>query len=298
MKNDTIFTRRNFLGLSALGTGSWFFCAHREKHNTFLGKSEGEIIDCHLHSPSSEGEKWQWYKVTHTFDEFVLYLEKTGVNKGIINCQRSYNALPSEFIAGNREVAHFVNRYKGKFIGACVVNPLFVQEALRELEYCRKELGFIWVGELCNYMIPFDYKAKEFELLVEQVQKLRMILALHTEGEEMDYIASKFPDATIVFAHFGDDHEYNNIFKRIDLVASNPNYYLDTSGYGHDRMGILEYAVNTIGPDRILFGSDFSINDPSTVLARIKNAYISDEEKQKILSGNLRKLLARFGVET
>jgi len=53
--------------------------------------------------------------------------------------------------------------------------------------------------------------------------------------------------------------------------------------------------VKTIGPDRILFGSDFSINDPSTVLARINNALISEEEKQKILSLNLKALLSRFG---
>ncbi len=114
-----------------------------------------------------------------------------------------------------------MNRNKGKFLGACVVNPLFLEEALREIEYCQKELGFVWVGELCNYMIPFDYKAKEFEELMNHVTKLKMIIALHTEGEEMDYISMKFPEATIVFAHFGDDHEYQDIFRRIQIVASN-----------------------------------------------------------------------------
>jgi predicted TIM-barrel fold metal-dependent hydrolase len=49
----------------------------------------------------------------------------------------------------------------------------------------------------------------------------------------------------------------------------------------HDRFGILEYAVKTIGPDRILFGSDFSINDPSTVLARINNALISEDDSKR-----------------
>ena len=203
---------------------------------------------------------------------------------------------PAEFIAGNREVARYVEKYKGRFLGACVVNPLFIDEALREIEDCRKQLGFRWVGELCNYAVPFQYTIKEFELLVHQVVKMNMVLDVHTELEEMEYIIQKFPKATIVFPHFGDSHEFEHIFKRIDLVGRNPNCYLDTSGYGHDRMGMLEYAVNSIGPDRVLFGSDFSINDPGCVIARVQNSFITEEQKRKILSGNLTNLLNKVGV--
>jgi len=133
-------------------------------------------------------------------------------------------------------------------------------------------------------------------MLVEQVVKFNMVIALHTEQGEMEYISQKFPQATIAFAHFGDDHEYADIFKRIDMVAKNPNFYLDTSGYGHDRVGVLEYAVKSIGPDRVLFGSDFTINDPSTVIARIKNSFLSNEQKQKIFSGNLEALLKKVQI--
>lgn len=267
-----------------------------DRKNKNREKESGMIFDCHLHSPAEAGEKWQWYKVTNTFEDFVRYLDSAGISKGIINSQRSYGAKPEEFVAGNREVARFVEKYRGRFLGACVVNPLYIDEALKELEYCRNQLGFVWAGELCNYMVPYQYQVKEFQALVDQVIKLKMILALHTEHGEMEYIAGKFPEATIAFAHFGDDHEYEDIFKRIDIVAANPNYYLDTSGYGHDRVGVLEYAVKTIGPDRILFGSDFSINDPSTVLARIQNAFLTAGQKQKILSGNLVNLLEKFGI--
>jgi predicted TIM-barrel fold metal-dependent hydrolase len=252
------------------------------------------VFDAHLHCPSESGNVWQWHPVTRTFEEFVGYLDRTGVQRGIINSVRCQEAkTPAEFIAGNREVARYVEKYKGRFLGACVVNPLFIDESLREIEDCRKQLGFVWVGELCNYMAPFEYTIREFELLVEQVVKLNMVLDVHTELEEMEYIIGKFPQATIVFPHFGDSHEYQHIFKRIDAVAKHPNCYLDTSGSGHDRVGMLEYAVKTIGADRVLFGSDFSINCPATVLARIENAFLSEEEKGKILSGNLETLLKR-----
>src|SRR5450756_1191734 len=109
----------------------------------------------------------------------------------------------------------------------------------------------------------------------------------------MEYIIHKFPQSTIVFPHFGDSHERRNIFKRIDAIAAHENTYLDTSGYGHDRVGMLEYAIKTIGPDRVLFGSDFRINDPSTVIARIKNSFLTTDQKQRILSGNLIELLKK-----
>jgi predicted TIM-barrel fold metal-dependent hydrolase len=192
-------------------------------------------------------------------------------------------------------VARYVEKYKGRFVGACVVNPLYIDEALREMEECRKKLGFVWVGELCNYMKPsYQYTIREFELLVDQAVKLGMVLDVHTELDEMDYIIDKFPQATIVFPHFGDDHEYQDIFKCIESVARHKNCYLDTSGYGHDRVGMLEYAVKTIGEDRVLFGSDFSINDPSTVIARIEHSFLTEAQKQKILSDNLQSLLNKF----
>lgn len=252
------------------------------------------VFDAHLHCPSESGNVWQWYPVTKTFEEFVRYLDRTGVQRGIINSVRCQEAkTPAEFIAGNREVARYAEKYKGRFLGACVVNPLYIDESLREIEDCRKQLGFVWVGELCNYMAPFEYTIKEFQMLVEQVVKLNMVLDVHTELKEMEYIIQKFPQATIVFPHFGDGHEYEHIFKRIDAVAAHPNTYLDTSGYGHDRVGMLEYAVKTIGPDRVLFGSDFSINCPATVLARIQSALISEEQKRKIFSENLQALLKK-----
>lgn len=250
------------------------------------------IFDAHLHCPSEDGAVWQWYPVTRSFEEFVSYLNRAGVERGIINSVRCQLAKsPAEFIKGNREVARYVERYRGRFVGACVVNPLFIDEALREIEDCRKQLGFVWVGELCNYTVPYPYTIKEFELLVQQVRKLGMVLDVHTDLPEMEYIIQKYPDTTIVFPHFGPSA--NTIFKRLDLVAKNHHCYMDTSGAGHERVGMLEYSMKSIGPDRVLFGSDFTINDPSGVIARIENSFLTEEQKRKVLSQNLDALLKK-----
>ena len=251
-----------------------------------------KVFDAHLHCPSDAGEVWQWHPVTRTFEEFVGYLDRTGVQRGIINSVRCQMAKGvADFVEGNREVARRVEQYKGRFLGACVVNPLFIDEALREMEDCRKKYGMVWVGELCNYTVPYQYTIKEFEMLVEQAVKLNMVLDVHTNLREMEYIIEKFPQATIVFPHFGDQEV---IFRRIDLIAKHPNCYADIAGSGHERVGMLEHAVETIGVDRVLFGSDFSINDPGEVIARVENSFITEEQKQAVLSGNLERLLRRF----
>ena len=56
---------------------------------------------------------------------------------------------------------------------------------------------------------------------------------------------------------------------------------------------MLEYAVKTVGADGVLFGSDFSINCAATVRALINHAFISEEQKRKILAGNLEALLKK-----
>jgi predicted TIM-barrel fold metal-dependent hydrolase len=313
------FCKKSFLFLGALGglqgSSRGHFAGHehspvsssfgpdrqseepRPLEKTHRDFEDTHVFDAHLHCPSESGKVWQWHPVTRDFREFAQYLARCGVNRGIINSVRSQLAdTVEEFKLGNREVASYTERYQDRFLGACVVNPLFIDEALQEMEYCRRELGFVWVGELCNYTVPYEYTLKEFELLVEKAVELNMVLDVHTNLHEMEYIIEKFPQATIVFPHFGDDNEHAHIFKRIDLVARHENCYLDTSGYGHDRMGMLEYAVEAIGPDRVLFGSDFSINDPSTVIARIKNSFLTQEQKEKILAGNLQRLLKEVGA--
>ena len=107
--------------------------AHGAEKGMRLGPRQ--VFDAHLHCPSESGNVWQWHTVTKTFEEFVHYLDRTGVQRGIINSVRCQEAkTPAEFIAGNREVARYVEKYKGRFEGACVVNPQYIDEASYRLK--------------------------------------------------------------------------------------------------------------------------------------------------------------------
>ncbi len=73
-------------------------------------------------------------------------------------------------------------------------------------------------------------------------------------------------------------------------VAGLPNVWVDTSG-GWPESELVEYAVRQLGPDRIVFGSDYVGRDYAVQLGRVLGARISDEDKEKILWKNAARLL-------
>ena len=50
------------------------------------------IFDAHLHIPSDNGENFQWNLVTRNMPEFVAYLDKCGVRRGVISSSWSNKA--------------------------------------------------------------------------------------------------------------------------------------------------------------------------------------------------------------
>ena len=69
-----------------------------------------------------------------------------------------------------------------------------------------------------------------------------------------------------------------------------PNVYVDTSGSQPDA-GFVEFAVEQLGAERILYGSDAPIRDYASQLAKVTGARISDRERQRILGENAARLL-------
>ncbi len=252
------------------------------------------IFDAHLHIPSDNGTNFQWNLVTRDMPEFVAYLDRCGVQRGVISSSWSNIAqTPEDYRQGNREVAKYVEKFKGRFRGSCVITPFRAEEALREIEHCHKEYGFVWLGEFCNYMTRYKYESPEWSEVMKLAARLNLVIQIHATSNEMEYLAKGFPENTIVFPHLGGNRD--EILRRIGIVARHKNTHIDVSGSGIERVGILEKAVTEIGSDRVLYGSDFTINEPSAVIARVRNAFLSAADREKILFRNVERLLANAG---
>ena len=115
--------------------------------------------------------------------------------------------------------------------------------------------------------------------------KLKAIALIHPD-KRADYIvpiANKYPDTTFIMAHLGDEYWVEAVKN-----AKNRNVYVDTSGISSSFNQIVEYAVEQIGPERILFGTDTYA--AGFQRGRIEYALISERDKENILRNNALKL--------
>ena len=80
------------------------------------------------------------------------------------------------------------------------------------------------------------------------------------------------------------------VIESVKAAQECPNIYLETcTSYGDH--GTIEYFVDSLGDDRILYGSDVPLIDPRFGVGRIATANISTESKRKILGLNALKVL-------
>lgn len=288
----SFFHRRHFLGAGLVSLTN-FLLGHSLGREV-EAETRRRIFDAHLHIPSDNGENFQWHLITRNMKDFVDYLDRCGVRRGVISSSWSNKAqTPEDYRQGNREVVKYAEQYQGRFRGSCVITPFRIDEALREIEECHKQFGFVWLGEFCNYMTGYRYDTPQWAQVMELATDLNLVMQIHATTEEMKYLVENFPRTTIVFPHLGRSKE--DIFARIEIVAKHKNTYIDLSGSGIERVGILEKAVKEIGAPRVLYGSDFTINEPSGVIARVDNAFLTPEERELILFRNVEHLLSRSG---
>ena len=84
-----------------------------------------------------------------------------------------------------------------------------------------------------------------------------------SDGLELGRLAARHPDVSFILAHIGGGGDYAHTYAAvIDL----PNVYLDLSGSGVDR-GMLDGALDAVGPRRLLWGCDVTIE---TGLAKLR----------------------------
>lgn len=119
-------------------------------------------------------------------------------------------------------------------------------------------------------------------------------------------VAHSFPEIPIIVPHFGCGY-----FKELlHLCWSCPNVYIDTSGsnqwmkwmpYELTLEGLFRKSYETVGPDRIIFGTDSSWFPRGFSIRYLQDQYracswigLKKDEMQKIFGGNAAKFL---GIE-
>jgi predicted TIM-barrel fold metal-dependent hydrolase len=145
-----------------------------------------------------------------------------------------------------------------------------------------------------NFWSVEEHGDRLFAFLSER----NLLTLTHTgnAGNEPDRFipfANKYPGVRLILAHIG--HSETDVFDlQVEAVkkSTEGNVWADTSSSRSMLARVIEHAVDQLGAERILFGTDTPLYFAATQKSRIAYASISDEAKRMILYENAAQLLA------
>jgi hypothetical protein len=99
----------------------------------------------------------------------------------------------------------------------------------------------------------------------------------------IEELAVAFPGVKVVMGHMGHGNVVY-INASIDIAARNPNVYLETSGMPmHTK---ITEAVERIGSERVLYGSDAPFHHPAVEILRVRVSGLGETELDRVLRAN------------
>jgi predicted TIM-barrel fold metal-dependent hydrolase len=195
-------------------------------------------------------------------------------------------------------------RWPRKIIGFCNVNPLD-PAAPGEVERCLAA-GLRGVGELAWYVDdPGDDLVYFLTPLAELCQHFKVPLMLHMNDpvgapypgkatirlDSIYRLIQKFPAVTWILAHWGGGLPFYGLLKK-EAPEVFQKVYFDTAASPYlYRPEIYRLAAEMVGPERILFGSDYPLLPPRRYVKEMEEAGLPEEWREMIMGKNLAGLL-------
>jgi len=255
------------------------------------------IIDCHIHFASAGCE----YNETDVLQ--CLHLaDRNGIDRMIylFNLADSggYDPQPGHIRKSNDLGMELVTRYPDRFISYCYLHPAHDPEfSLAEIDRC------IVNGPMAGIKLWVAVNATDARLdpIMRRAAELRVPVLHHAWYKANGYaynestpkdianLARRHPDVPIVMAHLAGGG-VEGVYDIVDC----PNVVVDTSG-AQPIAGMVEFAIEHLGPDRVVFGSDWPLRDYAVQKARVTGAIHDPAVRDLVLGGNMRRILAASG---
>lgn len=206
----------------------------------------------------------------------------------------------------NDYILEALHRFPRHLIGFACVNAL-ESGAAAEVERCLAA-GCRGVGELAFYHegLGADVVAA-LRPIADLCQGYGVPLLLHTNEPvghvypgkspmqlgEIYALITAFPDLTIVLAHWGGGLFFFRLLKK-EVESALQNVYVDTAASPYlYKPEIYRLAAEILGPEKILFGSDFPLLKPSHYLKEMAEGGLSPEYQEFCTKKNALRLLEK-----
>lgn len=250
-----------------------------------------KIIDFHTHPFLKNEHNTCFYKNIVEKNNFKTIIEKAGISQicgSVIHKTNNFEDIKLL----NKESLLLKDLWKNFYIPGIHIHPDFPEESIKEIKYMNKK-GIKLIGELVPYYNGWNkYYSKNLHYIYEEINKTNMTISLHTDfNTDMDILekaVNLFPNIKFVAAHPNQKDLY---FKHIELLNKYENYFLDLSGSGLFRYGMLTNLIKHCSSEKILFGTDFPICNPKMYIEAIFFENLKEKDIENIMYKNAENLL-------
>ncbi|MDO8736748.1 MAG: amidohydrolase family protein [Thermoleophilia bacterium] len=276
------------------------------------------IVDCHTHIFSPEiiagreahlqQEEWfaHLYGATNapmaSARELVSEMDRCGIDKAVV-CGFAWNSFDL-YVETNSYIADAVSRFPKRLVGFANVPPLHPRAA-SELERCLA-LGLSGIGELKGQGQGFDLDDVEgLRPLTDIAMANNLPVLVHlSEPVGRFYpgkggssprrgfnFAAANPGLKLIFAHWGGGLPFYELMPDVKEALASVWYDCSASPFLY-QPEIYRIATDVVGPEKILFGSDFPLIPPDRYMRELESSGLTNQDRAAILGGNASKLLS------
>lgn len=233
----------------------------------------------------------------------IDFADRLGIEKLMVSRPMAPGSegRPDEFIQCNDLVLKAVKQYPDRMIGQPTINPVYKKESLEEINRCMDQ-GMVGL-KLYNHVKIND---PLFYPIIEKYIDMKMIILMHVgigkaritydAGEPPNVsipadfvdVAGRYPEAMFQFAHLAGGIDWEDACK---ALKDSPNVFVDVAGSNNDA-NIVDFAMQYIGEDRLLFGCDNSFYQG---VGHMLAANLDETQRKKIFFENYNNILKKSG---
>lgn len=239
-------------------------------------------IDCEMHTGAFTGDPYVWLGHPVGPQELEAVLDAYQLDMTIV-------MAPTAEYPDNRSVAEAIHGHR-RFLGFAVVNPYGPQGGAEELDRAVKEWGMRGL-KLMPLRHGYEIDGDVPRRLMKRTADLGLPVSIHSGAQfclpwQIADLAQEFPGVPVIMDHMGWRYYVDGA---INVARRVPNLYLETALVSMP--GYIRMAVDKVGADRVIYGSDYPTGHPEVMLAAIKAAKLSPRDEALVLGGNLARLL-------
>lgn len=243
-----------------------------------------EVVDMHAHLGT-------WFNFSQVKPDLPA-LRRALKCAGIDRFMASHTlALVGEIELGNAKVDE-MSREMPELMGYVGVNPHYEAASLEQLDR--------WLGKGCFKGMKMHPETHVYRITDPSCQSLFRVadnahcpVLIHVMSPEAikdcAEIAARYPNLSLLMGHSGGvDYRV----QALECCCDFPNVFFDLTS-SMMKENCLEWMVERVGADRILFGSDVPFIDAKHSVGQVLYSRLSTEDKRKIFSENARRILAK-----